>query len=113
MRRAAPLVLSGSDRASLEELASVGSGRARRQARSLLLSADGLANDEIGQALEISGNTVRTWRRLYEQDGILGLGIVAKGRGRKRTLSEETVAEVVRLTLDRTSAGGSARWTTR
>jgi DNA-binding GntR family transcriptional regulator/transposase len=113
MRRTPPLQLSAAQRNGLERLAAAGPPRAEQQAQSLLLSAQGMSSEEIGRTLSVSSNTVRIWRHLFERDGLDGLGVIARGRGRKRTLSDETVAEVVRLTLDPASAGPSAQWSTR
>lgn len=113
MRRTLALPLSESDRQDLERLEVIGSPRARRQARSVLLGAQGMSTQEIARALDISGNTVRVWRHIFEQQGAAGLGTVAKGRGRKRAVPDDVVAEVVRLTLSGTEDGTPTRWTTR
>ena len=113
MRRTPPLQLSAAERKDLERLAAAGAPRAEQQAKSLLLSARGMSSEDIGRTLYVSSNTVRSWRQIFERDGVEGLGVIGKGRGRKRILSEETVAEVVRLTLDSATAGPSAQWSTR
>ena len=40
------------------------------------------------------------WRRRFSELGVAGVGVIAKGRGRRSWLPEGTVAEVVRVTLE-------------
>jgi hypothetical protein len=42
---------------------------------------------------------VLDWRGQFEEDGLIGFGEVATGRGRKPSISVEKVAEIVDLTL--------------
>jgi hypothetical protein len=56
---------------------------------------------------------VRRWRACFAQAGPDGVGVIAKGRGRKSSLPSGTVAEVLRLTQHQRSADGSTHWTTR
>ena len=67
-----------------------------RQAKALLWAADGVANEEIARRSEADADTVRCWRRRFEERGPAGVGTIDKGRGRKSWLPEGTVAEVVR-----------------
>jgi transposase len=83
------------------------------QARALLLAADGVANEEIARRCGADSDTVRRWRGRFTQTGCDGVGVIAKGRGRKPSLPAGTVAEVVRLTQHETPADGSTHWTTR
>ncbi len=83
------------------------------QARALLLAADGVANEEIARRAEVDSDTVRRWRARFAAEGPAGVGVIAKGRGRKPSLPPGTVAEVVRLTMTETPADGSTHWTTR
>src|SRR5215212_1679794 len=87
--------------------------RAVRQAKGLLDAADGVANEEIGRRCGVSANTVRAWRRSFEQRGVAGVGVVAEGRGKKPWLGEGVAAEVVRVTLTERPADGSTHWSTR
>jgi len=97
---AEPLALSRDDRAELERMARSTSlpHRTVRQAKALLWAADGVANEEIARRSEADADTVRNWRRRFEEQGVAGVGKIAKGRGRKSWLPEGTVAEVVRVT---------------
>jgi len=83
------------------------------QARALLLAADGVANEQIARSSGVDSDTVRRWRARFAQAGPAGVGLIAKGRGRKPSLPAGTVAEVVRLTQQEKPADGSTHWSTR
>jgi transposase len=83
------------------------------QAKALLLAADGVANEEIARRSGVDSDAVRRWRKRFAEQGPAGVGVIAKGRGRKSWLPEGTVAEVLRLTLQERPADGSTHWTTR
>jgi transposase len=102
-------------RLELEEMVSSPSlpHRAVRQANALLDARLGLGNEEIGRRNGVSANTVRSWRAGFAERGVAGVGVVAKGRGRKPWLPEGIVAEVVRVTLTETPPDTSTHWTTR
>jgi len=112
---AEPLALSRSDRVELERMARSTSlpHRTVRQAKALLWAADGVANEEIARRSEADADTVRCWRRRFEERGPAGVGTIDKGRGRKSWLPEGTVAEVVRVTNQLTPPDGSTHWSTR
>ena len=54
------------------------------------------ANQEIARRCEVDSDAVRRWRARFAQKGADGVGVIAKGRGRKPALPEGTVAEIVR-----------------
>jgi transposase len=83
------------------------------QARALLCAADGVANEEIARRFGVDSDTVRRWRRRFAESGLAGVGVVAKGRGRKSWLPPGTVELVLRLTRQERPADGSTHWTTR
>lgn len=83
------------------------------KAPALLLAADGVANQEIARRFEVDSGMVRRWRARFVEPGPAGVGVVAKGRGRKSSLPAGTVAEVVRLTMNERPADGSTHWSTR
>ena len=87
--------------------------RSVMQARALLLAADGTANEEIARGCGVDSDTVRRWRTRFLRDGPGGVGVIAKGRGRKPSLPDGTVAEVLRLSLQERPEDGSTHWTTR
>jgi transposase len=112
---AAPLALSDGDRAALDEMARSTSLAHRKvlQAKALLWAADGVANEEIARRCGVDADAVRRWRGRFAETGVAGVGVIAKGRGRKSWLPEGTVAEVVRVTQQERPADGSTHWTTR
>ena len=83
------------------------------QAKALLWAADGVANEEIARRCGVDSDAVRRWRRRFSELGVAGVGVIAKGRGRRSWLPEGTVAEVVRVTLEETPDDTSTHWTTR
>ncbi len=83
------------------------------QAKALLLAVDGVGNEEIARRSGVDSDAVRRWRNRFGQMGVEGVGAIAKGRGRKPSLAEGTVAEVVRVTQHESPADGSTHWTTR
>jgi transposase len=86
--------------------------RSVQQAKALLMAADGVANAEIAKRLEVSRNTVLGWRARFETCGLEDFGKVRPGRGRKPTIPEEKVVEIVDLTLHSTPVG-ETHWSTR
>jgi transposase len=112
---AAPLVLSDDDRSALEGMARSTSLPHRKvtQAKALLWAADGVANEEIARRCRVDSDTVRHWRKRFGETGVAGVGVIAKGRGRRSWLPVGTVAEVVRVTQQERPADGSTHWTTR
>ena len=83
------------------------------QAQGLLLAADGVANEEIARRCSTTPDTVRRWRRRFEEQGVEGVGRIAPGRGRRSWLADGTVAAVVHDTLHTKPEDGSTHWTTR
>jgi transposase len=83
------------------------------QASALLLAADGVANDEIARRCDVDADAVRRWRTRFAQQGVAGVGVIAKGRGRKPSIPSGTVEEVLRLTHKERPADGSTHWSTR
>jgi transposase len=83
------------------------------QAKALLLAAEGVANEEIARRFGVDSDTVRRWRRRFVETGPDGVGVIAKGRGRKPSLPPGVVEQVLRLTQRERPADGSTHWTTR
>ena len=112
---AAPLVVSGEQRAALERMARSTSLPHRKvtQATALLLAADGVATNEVARRCHSSAESVRAWRRRFEAEGVEGVGRIAPGRGRRSWLPEGTVAEVVRVTREERPDDDATHWTTR
>jgi transposase len=82
------------------------------QARVLLSAADGVANNVIAEEVGVMPTTVRAWRKRFAEDGLTGLEKIREGRGRKPSIPEETVAEIVRLTTT-TTPPGATHWSCR
>jgi transposase len=112
---AVALVVSDAQRAELARMAAatVLPHRQVVQARALLWAADGVANEEIARRVEVDSDTVRRWRKRFADKGVAGVGVIAKGRGRKPSLPPGTVEEVLRLTHKELPADGSTHWSTR
>ncbi len=112
---AAAMPVSADQRGALGRMARSTSlpHRAVVQAKGLLLAADGVANQEIARRCEVDSDTVRRWRRRFTDKGVDGVGVIAKGRGRKPSIPAGTVEEVVRLTHQERPADGSTHWSTR
>jgi transposase len=70
-----PGFLDPESRQDLTELARDGSAahRLARRANALVLLDDGMSYAAVAKVLLIDDDTVRTWHRLYEEDGIEGL----------------------------------------
>jgi hypothetical protein len=71
-----------------------------------------VSNSEISEVAGVSRPTVLAWRGQFEKDGLIGFGEVAKGRGRKPSVSDEKVAEIVELTLH-SKPEGETHWSCR
>jgi transposase len=118
-RAAAPLAISDGQREVLETLAGsrAAAYRVVQRAQVLLLAGDGVSNSEISEVVGVTRPTVLAWRGQFEKDGLAGFGEVAKGRGRKPSISEGKVAEIVHLTLhskpEGETHGRAGRWRKR
>ena len=82
------------------------------QSRAILMAADGVANNRIAAELGVSRQSVIAWRKRFGEEGLQGIGSVAPGRGRKRQISEERVAEIVTATRT-TTPPGETHWSCR
>jgi len=98
---AAALSITEGQRESLTTLAHARAAPHRevQRARALLLAADGVANSVIAVEVGVSVATVRSWRERFVEEGLARFGQVRDGRGRKPSISEEKIAEIVELTL--------------
>jgi transposase len=111
---AAPLPVSAAQRQVLEKIARSTSAAHREvvRARVLLDAADGVGNKTLASRHGVTAVTVRAWRGAFETDGLTEWGKVKPGRGRKATISEEQVAEIVELTT-KTTPPGATHWSCR
>jgi putative transposase len=112
-RPKAKLVMRAADREQLEGLASsrsLSAGLVNR-ARIVLLSAEGLTNQQIAKRLGMANGTVGKWRRRFVKHGVTGLHDELRP-GRPRSISDERVAHLVAKTL-RTRPKNGTHWSVR
>lgn len=115
MRKPVPaLEMSAGQREVLESLARSQSGAHREvvRAKALLMAADGMANTAIAASLSVSPASVKGWRDRFSEEGLAKLGRVRKGRGRKKTIPQDKIDEIVDLTLNYRPAG-ETHWSCR
>lgn len=112
---APPLKLTTEERSELERIAAATSMplRSVRQARGLLLAGDGVANNEIARQCGVDPDTVRRWRRYFEDDRLKAIGVIRPGRGRQSDIDPGIVEGIVNDTLTTRPDDGSTHWTTR
>jgi transposase/transposase-like protein len=106
--------MSKGQRTALEVIARAQNAPVREVARArvLLLAADGVANSQIAARVGVSPSTVRAWRSRFAQEGLAKLGKVRAGRGRKSTIPQATIDEIVELTRHSKPAG-QTHWSCR
>ncbi len=109
-----PMPLTDSQREILARLSRSRAAPHRevQRARALLLAGQGVANTAIAAELGVSPTTVRSWRDRFAGQGLVRFAEVAAGRGRKPSLSEEKVAQIVRATQE-TTPPGQTHWSCR
>src|SRR6476619_5739066 len=115
MRRpVAALLVSPGQREVLESMARSPSAPHREvvRARALLMAADGLANTAIARALSVSPASVSGWRTRFAEEGLVKFAQVRQGRGRKKTIPQQKIDEIVDLTLNYRPAG-ETHWSCR
>jgi len=108
-----PVVLTDTARAELESMS-----RSRslphalvQRAQIILAAADGQNNREVSQTVGVSYPTVLQWRKRYLAQGLMGLYDEPRP-GAPRTIDDETIAELVRRTLETKPKKGT-HWTCR
>jgi putative transposase len=112
-RSVPPIELTAQERDQLESYVrsrSIPSGLSRRF-KIVLLAADGLGNKEISEKIDLSRASVGKWRKRYLEKGLEGLHDELRP-GRPRSVSDETVAELIHRTL-KSYPKGATHWTTR
>lgn len=82
-----------------------------KRARAVLLSAEGCDDKEVGRQVGFSNATAGKWRKRYAAEGIAGL-TDAPRCGPPRTIDDEKVADILRLTLETKPTKGT-HWSTR
>jgi transposase len=113
-RIAPPLSMTDEQRAELHRLASAPKlpHRVVVRARALLLAADGASTTAVAAECNTTVATIRSWRRAFEERGLEKFGEVAPGRGRKATISQEKIEQIVHATRF-TRPQGKTHWSTR
>jgi len=113
-RAAAPLVLDDAQRELLESLAKSRTAELRvvQRARVLLDAGDGVSNSDIAVRVGVSRQTVLAWRSEFAARGLSKLGRVAAGRGRKASIPQKTIDQIVELTLHH-KPEGATHWSCR
>ena len=84
--------LTSEERQDLTELARDGTveHRLARRANALVLLDRGMSCEDVGRVLLIDDDTIRTWHRLFEEDGVDGLaGFNYGGRACQLTLEQQ------------------------
>jgi len=83
-----------------------------REAKGLLLAADGVANSVIAERLDVSRSTVLGWRQQFLEDGVAGVGTVRPGRGRKPSIPAAKIDQIVADT-QHTTPPDATHWSVR
>jgi transposase len=83
-----------------------------QRARAILMARAGEANTRIAVELGVSPATVVAWRERFAMEGLKGLGAVRPGRGRKPSIPDAKVAEIVHATLHE-KPPGETHWSCR
>jgi transposase len=83
-----------------------------QRAEALLLAAGGVANTRIAEQVGVKPATVRAWRARFAEEGLAKLGKVRAGRGRKSTIPQAKIDEIVELTRNSKPAG-QTHWSCR
>jgi putative transposase len=108
-----PIILSDQEQEQLRAMVnsrSLPHGLITR-ARIVLMAAEGATNNEISEEIGLSHQIVCKWRQRYLKQGLSGLHEELRP-GRPRSISDETVALLVRKTLNTKPKDGT-HWTIR
>jgi len=79
--------------------------------RIILLCAEGKATTEVAKEVGVTQGTVSKWRKRFAADGLDGLSDLPRPKT-SRKLTDETVEELIRTTLE-TTPRGQTHWSTR
>lgn len=107
MRRAVTINLNDSERQKLEQLKRGRrvSVRLAERVAIVLLAADGLENQEIAAALNITRHKAGRWRDRYATQGLPGIEKDAPRPGRRRRITDKQRAAVAKKTVCETPPG--------
>ncbi len=108
-----PLDISDESRTQLESIS-----RSRsmphmlvRRAKIVLMSEQGLSNQQIGEQIGLSGASVGKWRRRFCEQGLMGLYDELRP-GAPRSIGDEKIASLIHKTLKK-KPKGATHWTCR
>ena len=113
---AAALPVSADDQAVLRRWVNAARAPATlvRRAKILLLAAEGVANSEIAERLEVSRPTVIAWRKRYAHEGLTGGLADRHRRGRPQSVRRDRRAAILAATLSPPpQALGVTHWSSR
>ncbi|WP_080796798.1 IS630 family transposase [Corynebacterium pacaense] len=112
---AAPLPLTETDKAILGRIAASTASPHREviRAKVLLAAGEGIANSIIASTYGLTAVTVRAWRKDYHADGLTRFGAIASGRGRKRSIDDATIIDLVEKTMHQNPPVGHTHWSVR
>jgi transposase len=110
---AAPLAVSESEAEALRAMTRAGTTEQRMamRARIVLRAAEGAANVQVADELDVSIPTVLLWRRRFKERGLEGLAD-APHPGRPRTYGRDVRERILAETLS-PPEGGATHWSTR
>ena len=114
MRKAVVIELSEAERAYLAKAIGGALTPARQLERCqiVLLASEGMENQMIGEQLEISRQKAGRWRNRFALLRVPGIEEDQPGRGRKKQITAQQVAEVIRRTTQDTPEA-QTHWSTR
>jgi len=114
MRKATVIQLTGSERNRLRKIihSPTVSVRLAERCHLILLADEGHSDTVIGQRLQITRQKSARWRGRFLQGGFKALERDLEGRGRKKTVTEVQIAEVIRRTTQETPEG-QTHWSSR
>src|SRR5436190_7399726 len=113
-KAAGSLHVSADDRTLLEEFLRSGNTpqKVAFRIRIVLEASQGKSNYELAQSLATTRVTVLKWRQRYLEAGVEGLLEDAPGRGRKKSISADQEAAIVKATIE-TKPKNATHWSTR
>jgi len=113
-RRAAPIVLSDSERVTLQKWAKARSQAQRlvQRAQIILLAAEGVESQQIAAKLRVSRPTVQLWRERFLALRTVGLERDAPRPGRIPAIADSKIAAIVETTLH-SQPPNATHWSTR
>ena len=83
-----------------------------QRAKALLMAGEGAANTVIAERVDVTVKTVRAWRERFATEGLTKFARVRNGRGRRASIPQEKIDEIVDLTLH-SKPEGETHWSCR